>query len=75
MGLSLYGELLQEAAPHQLSADTVRDRVQILQIIGALARTVSEPQVRGHLSPRRYASVLADVLVAGLLHPEQGEPS
>jgi hypothetical protein len=75
MGVEIYGELLREATPHELSPETVRDRVQILQILGSLARTVGEPQVRGHLSPRRYAGVLADVLVAGLLHPERGEAS
>ena len=75
MGLELYGELLQKASDEPLSAEALRDRVQLLQVIGALARSVTDPQVRGHLSPRRYAGLLAHVLVTGLLHRENGDPT
>jgi AcrR family transcriptional regulator len=75
LGQQLYGDLLQEAAPHKLRPTTLRDRLQVLQIIGPLARTVTDAQIRGHLSPRKYVDVLADVLVAGLIHPEGGGKS
>jgi AcrR family transcriptional regulator len=73
MGMEAYGGLLQEAGSGGLSPETLRERVQALQAIGALARLVADPQARGEFSPRRYARVLADVLVAGLLHREPGE--
>ncbi len=73
LGLEICGPLLQQAAEEPLPPEEIRDRVQLLQIIRSLSRTVTDPDVRGHLSPRRYAGLLAHVFVTGMLRPQKGE--
>jgi TetR/AcrR family fatty acid metabolism transcriptional regulator len=71
LGLEMWGELVEAAAPEKLRPQTLRERLGVLSVLGPLARHVNDPQTRGPLSARKFARVLADMLVSGLLRPEE----
>jgi AcrR family transcriptional regulator len=66
------GELVQSAAGGRLNEEQASDRVQVLAGVAGLAHKLLDRQIVGALSPKRFAEVLADMLVEGLV-PRKGE--
>jgi AcrR family transcriptional regulator len=64
-------ELVDSAADGRLDPKQVRERGYIFTGIGALAHKLLDRQVVGELSADRFAEVLADMLVGGLVSDEK----
>ncbi len=73
---ALLGELLQEAAePGSLPPDTIRDRARVLVGLSGFASAVEQVSRLQNISPRAYATTMADMLLSGIFGKKQRHPT
>lgn len=65
------GLLEQAAGPGRLTRTELEERARVLIGLAFAATVFSDEHVRGGLSPRRFAEVLAETLLEGLVPPEE----
>ena len=73
-GEAFIGAMVQAAiAPATLSDAALHERVCVLRGIPFLAGHLMDPRMRGDLSPERFAEVLSEMIVSGIVPPTEDD--
>lgn len=61
----------QAAAPHRHSTEEIRDRAQVLMALLYTGNQIFDERLRGGIPRERFAGLLADLIVDGLVGPKE----